>query len=230
VVIHSEEFRRLAIKIVLVEGRKLLREGLSLLLEKHADLKVVGEADDTVAAVKVVRALAPDVVVLTVASPAHTGRPMGELIHELVAARPATRLIIHAMFPTPAFVREVLRAGAAGCLSKECASDELVSAIRTVAGGGVFFSRRIADAVVQGYVAVPDRAASLPELSAREREILRKIADGRTTKQIAASLKVSTKTIETHRRRMMQKLRVKSVAELTKYAVRAGLTSLELPV
>jgi hypothetical protein len=115
---------------VLVEGRKLLREALSLLLEQHADIKVIGEAEDSTAAAKVVHALSPDVVVLTITSPAFPTRPVPEILHDLLSSRSnKPRVIVHAMSPTPAFVREVLRAGAAGCLSKDCASDDVADVL-----------------------------------------------------------------------------------------------------
>jgi DNA-binding NarL/FixJ family response regulator len=135
------------------------------------------------------------------------------------------------LWPNTTFIREILEAGAAGCLTKECASADLVTAIRTVMTHMVYLSPRIAEAVVNGYVLPGGKSAGAARaLSARERQILRRIADGETTKQIALAFKVSTKTIETHRRRIMQKLGKHSVAELTKYAVREGLTSLELQV
>ena len=100
----------MAISVVLVEGRKLLREALSLLLEKHADVKVVGEAEDTAAAVKLVRALAPDVVVLTMTATAYHARPVAEIVHDVVTARAGgTRVVVHAMYPTPAFVRSSMQ-------------------------------------------------------------------------------------------------------------------------
>lgn len=125
------------------------------------------------------------------------------------------------------YVQEMLKVGAAGCLTRACAASDLVLAIRTVMKQQVYLSPRIAEAVVNGYVLPGGGKASL---STREREILQRIAAGETTKQIAAAFSVSTKTIETHRRRMMEKLGLHSIAELTKYAVQQGLTSLELQI
>jgi DNA-binding NarL/FixJ family response regulator len=213
------------INVLLVEGRRVLREGLCLLLEKHADIKCVGEADEADAAVKLVRALSPHVVILNVLAPS---RASTESIRSIAAARPATRVLVLTLHPDPAFIKEMLQAGAAGCLTKECASEEMVTAIRAVAAKQIYLSPKITDAVVAGYVLPPKGTRRDQGLSIRERDILRRIADGETTKEIARALGVSSKTVETHRRRMMQKLGLHSVAELTKYAVREGLTSLEM--
>lgn len=213
------------VNVVLVDGRKLFREGLGALLEKHADLRVVGEADDAAAAPKLVKALAPHVVILNVTLSTRTAT---DAIKSTVTARSGTRVIVLTYQADAGFVREVLQAGASACLTKESASSELVTAIRTVMSQQTYLSPTIADAVVAGYVLPRGKRKSGRTLSAREREILQRIADGETTKAIAATLGVSTKTIETHRRRMMEKLGLHSVAELTKYAVRTGITSLEM--
>jgi len=216
------------IRVLLVDGRKILREGICALLERHPDIKVVGEADEGQAALKVAKALTPDVVIVNLPLSAHGAR---ELFVDMRSAAPHTRIIALTISPNTTFLREILAAGVAGCLTKECASADLVTAIRTVMTHKVYLSPKIAEAVVSGYV-LPGgagRGRGKPaSLSAREKQILQRIADGESTKQIAAACGVSNKTIETHRRRIMQKLGKHSVAELTKYAVREGITSLEL--
>jgi DNA-binding NarL/FixJ family response regulator len=214
------------INVLLVDGRKLFREGLSALLEKHADLKVVGEADDAAAAPKLVKALAPHVVILNAAL---STRGAVKAIEAIAHARSGTRVIVLTFQADPGFVRDVLQAGVAACLTRESASAELVTAIRTVTSKQTYLSPTIADAVVTGYVLSRGKRSSRRMLSGREREILQRIADGQPTRAIASALGVSGKTIETHRRRVMEKLGLHSVAELTKYAVREGLTSLEVP-
>ena len=213
------------VNVVLVDGRKLFREGLGALLEKHADLKVVGEADDASAAPKLVRALSPHVVILNATL---STRSVTDSIKAIVTAKGGTRVIILTFQADAGFVRDVLQAGASACLTKESASSELVTAIRTVMTRQTYLSPTIADTVLAGYLMPQGKKKGPRNLSSREREILQRIADGQTTKAIAGALGVSTKTIETHRRRMMEKLGLHSVAELTKYAVRAGLTSLEM--
>jgi DNA-binding NarL/FixJ family response regulator len=215
------------IRVVLADGRKILREGLCLFLEKHPDIKVVGEAEDAADVVKLAKALAPELVILNL-----TASTFGadRTIRAIRAASPRTRVLALGMRPDTSFIRQILEAGVSGCLTKECASADLLTAIRTVMTHKVYLSPRIAEAVVSGYVLPSDQGARQRRLSARERQILQRIADGETTKQIAGSLRVSVKTIETHRRRIMEKLGLHGVAELTKYAVREGLTSIEVPV
>lgn len=212
------------INVLLVDGRKVVREGLGMLLEQQAGFKVIGESEDAVAAPKLVKALAADVVVLNVAL---ATKKVADSIREISHARSRCKVVVLSMHPSPAFIKEILEAGAAACLSRECASAELVTAIRTVVKGETYLCPRTADALVMGLIAPGSRASNRPQLSSRELETLRGIADGRTTKEIALSLRVSCKTVETHRRRIMEKLNRHSVAELTKYAVSEGLSQLE---
>jgi DNA-binding NarL/FixJ family response regulator len=207
------------------DGRKILREGICVLLEKHADMKIVGEAEEGPAAVKLAKALSPDVALLNI-SLASDGTT--QLIREIRAASPDTRVLALTVRPDSTTIREILAAGASGCLAKESASSDLISAIRTVMSHQVYLSPHIAEAVVKGYVLPAAKGTKVSALSARERQILRRIADGERTKEIASAVGVSVKTVETYRRRIMQKLGKHTVAELVKYAVSEGITSLEL--
>lgn len=212
------------LNVLLVEGRKLLREGLCALLERHHDLRVVGEAEDGQAAVaKLIPALEVDVVVLNVIPPQYAGV---DLVQSLTATFPDVRIVVLTLDPAPHLLRALLDAGAHGCLTRESSATELVAAIRTVMTGKTYLSPRLVDVMVHGYARPAPRVSTRP-LAPREREILARIAAGETTKQIARALGVGSKTVETHRRRLMQKLNKHSVAELTKYAVLEGLTPLE---
>src|SRR4051812_33767231 len=210
-------------RVLLADGRKIFREGLCVLLEKHADLRVVGEADDPRAAVKLVSAVGADVVVL---NPPQSTRDVAEIIRSIRQGA-QTQVIVLSVHPDGTFIREILQAGALGCLAKDSASTELIEAIRSVAAGQMYLSPRISGTVVSDYV-LDGRDTTRKRLAPREREILRRIADGENTKQIAMALRIGTKTVETHRRRIMEKLHKHSLAELTKYAIREGLTSLEV--
>jgi NarL family two-component system response regulator LiaR len=210
------------ISVVLVDGRKLLREGLSLLLARFEDIRVIGDAEDAQTATRLVSALKPDCVVLTISV---ASAATSHVIRQLLKSAD-TRVITNIMHGDPQWVPEVLRAGGSGCLTRDCASEELVSAIRTVAAGGIYVSPNLAGAVMRRYVA--PETDSRTSLSRREREILTYIADGNSTKVIARTLHLSGKTIETYRRRIMDKLGKHTVAELTKHAVQEGLTSLEM--
>ncbi|MDB5323233.1 MAG: helix-turn-helix transcriptional response regulator, LuxR family [Phycisphaerales bacterium] len=212
------------IRVLLADSRRLIREGMGALLERFADIKVIASSEEGQAAIKLAEALSPDVALVNLALSAHAARSS---IEGLRAASPRTRIIALTLSPTTGFIREILSAGASGCLTKDCTSDELLIAIRTVAIHKVYLSPQIAEAVVSGYVLQDKPASRTAALSAREKQILRQIADGESTKQIAAAIGVSAKTVETHRRRMMKKLGAHSVAELTKYALREGITSLE---
>ena len=215
------------INVLLADGRKLLREALSLLLEQHDDIHVVGEAEDGQDATRLVKALSVHVVVLNPTPATHS---VPELVRSILKARPGVRVIVLTFNPTVEFVQDILDAGALGCLTKECAGAELVAALRTVLDNKLYLSPSLVDRVVKRYVRPSTRTTPERSLAPREREILRHIATGQTTKEIAAALGVGTKTVETHRRRIMEKLNRHSVAELTKYAVLEGLTPLETGV
>lgn len=214
------------IQVVLADGRKLFREGLSALLNKHPDIVIAGEADEVAAGARLARAVSAHVVILNASLSA---RAIAENVRLLLNVKPSLRVIVLLMHrDDPAIVREVLRAGAAGCLTRECATEELVRAIHAVSQKQTYLSPALTHAVVSGYVLESEGASTVRPITPREREILRRIADGQTTKQIALHLRVGVKTVETHRRRLMEKLGCHSIAELTKYAIREGLTSLEV--
>jgi DNA-binding NarL/FixJ family response regulator len=213
-------------RILLADDHKILREGIRALLESQPGLTVVGEADNGRTAVAMAKELMPDVVVLDIGMPELNGvEAARRMIHE----NPRLRIIALSMHSDRRFVSEMLKAGASAYLLKDGAFEELVEAIQAVTAGNVYLSPGIAGVVVDDYVSQigdPVRTA-FGVLSSREREVLQLMSEGLATKQIAASLRVSVKTVETHRRQIMEKLDLHSVAELTKYAIREGLTTVE---
>lgn len=213
------------LRLLLADDHGMFREGLRALIEKQTDLEVVGEAANGREAVRLARDLTPTVVVMDVSMPDLNGV---EATRRILKRSPKAKVIALSMHSDRRFVVEMLRAGAQGYLLKDCAYDELVRAIRTVAGGRVYLSPRIAGVVLEDCVrsAAPE-AAPASALTARQREVLQLLAEGHGTKQIARRLHVSAKTIDTHRHNIMNRLNIRSVAELTKYAVREGLTTLE---
>src|SRR5262249_2880612 len=145
---------------------------------------------------------------------------------KIITDRPAAQVIALSMHADRRFVEEMLRAGAKGYVLKDSAFEELATAVRAVVAGKTYLSPRVTGAVVEGYLGRQDgKPSAFARLTNREREVLQLMAEGRSTKQIAMDLKVSVKTVETHRRQLMEKLDIHSVAELTKYAIREGLTT-----
>jgi DNA-binding NarL/FixJ family response regulator len=186
---------------------------------------VVGEAADGRAALALSQEMSPDVVIMDVAMPNLNGI---EATRRIIASAPSTKVIALSMYVDRRFIQGMLEAGASGYLPKDCAFDELILAIRAVAANQSYLGSTIMDIVGKGYQRhFASKVPISPVLSSREREVLQLLAEGRTVKDIAHELKLSVKTIETHRNHISRKLNTNSMAELTKYAVREGLTSLD---
>lgn len=217
----------MSIRIMLVDDHGIIRDGLRSLLEKQDDVEVVAEADDGRKAIALVREHQPDVVIMDISMPGLNGI---DASRRIVADNPEVKIITLSIHSNRRFVSDMLKAGASGYVLKECLFDELVQAVRTVAAGDIYLSPRITGVVVDDYVehlSSDTQRSKLAALSEREREVLQMLAEGKSTKNTALTLHVSPKTIESNRRRIMEKLDIHSVAELTKYAIREGLTSLE---
>jgi DNA-binding NarL/FixJ family response regulator len=209
------------VKLLLVDDHEVVRAGLRTLLQREADFEVIGEATNGRKAIERVRKLLPDVVVMDVSMPELNGI---DATRQVIAAVPGVKVIGLSASEDDRMTIEMLRAGAAGHLTKSAAFEELVTAIRTVIKGNVYFRPSVVMRIAADSVDEPPHSA-FERLSSREREVLQLIAEGKATKEVAAMLSVSVKTAETHRRNLMEKLHVDSVAELTKYAIREGLTS-----
>jgi len=216
----------MSIGVLLVDDHAIIREGLRSLLEKQPDMEVLADTDEGRRAVELVRELSPDVVIMDVTMAGLNGIEATRLI---TAEFPYVKVIALSIHSQRRFIADMLSAGATGYILKECLFDELVQAIQSVAAGGRYLSPRIAHVVVEDYVKHLSGATGSPlqDLTGREREVLQLVSEGKSTKEIALELHVSTKTIEANRRQIMEKLDVHSVAELTKCAVREGLTTLE---
>ena len=212
-------------RVLLADDHKILRQGLRTLLEQEEDMHVVGEADNGRASVKLASELAPDVVIMDVAMPDLNGIDATRRITE---AEPHTRVLALSMHSDGRYVKGMLQAGARGYILKDCAAEELTHAIRTVMADQVYVSPGVTGTIVHDYVRQLSATADEPStLSQREREVLQLLAEGGSTSHIAAELHLSVKTIETHRKHIMDKLGLRSIAELTKYAIREGLTTLD---
>jgi len=216
----------MTIRVLIADDHTIMRAGLRSLLEKEDQIEVVAEAENGRKAVQLAVTHKPDVVVMDVSMPDLNGI---EATSQVLESLPEAKVIALSMHSDKRFVMGMLRAGAFGYLLKDCASRELANAIVSVASNKKYLSPDIAGVVIEDslYGGKPEGETVSSMLSAREREVLQLIAEGWSTKQIAAHLYVSVKTIETHRRQIMKKLDLHNIADLTKYAIREGLTSVE---
>jgi two-component system response regulator NreC len=213
-------------KVLLAEDLTLLRSGVRSLLESTGKVQIVGEAADGREALKLAQKLNPDVVLMDVAMPEMNGI---EATRQIRKAMPQVRVMMLSMHADRQYVFESLRAGASGYVLKNAAPTELLSAIQTVMTGGTFLSSSLADLVMEDYLR---RARGqhtendMEKLSAREREVLQLLAEGNSSSEIARRLHISTRTVDTHRQHIMEKLDIHSIAGLTRFAIRHGLTTL----
>jgi len=213
----------MTISVLLADDHALVRDGLKMLLESQPDVRVVGAVANGREAVELATRLRPDVAVLDISMPEVNGI---EAARRIRAASPQTRIIMLSMHDNAEHVYQALEAGASGYLLKDSAGAEAAVAVRAVHAGRRYLAERISELVISGYLR-EDRADSpLESLSQRERRILQLIVDGQSNAEAARLLNLSVKTVETYRSRMMQKLGLKSVPELIKFAISHGLTQL----
>lgn len=216
----------MAIKILLADDHKIVRAGLKSLLESEADFDVIAEADNGRDTVILAKKLEPNVVVMDVAMPDMNGIDATRKISKLESEVRVLALSAHS---DGVYILGMLEAGAAGYLLKDAAAEELIAALHTISQGRIYVSPLITDTLIGDYLkrvkgeVGPDSIL----LSSREREVLQLVAEGKSTVQIANMLHLSDRTIEAHRKRIMDKLGLRTIAELTKYAIRQGLTSLD---
>ncbi|HTY94356.1 MAG TPA: response regulator transcription factor [Steroidobacteraceae bacterium] len=210
------------IRVLLVEDHRMVREALREVLTKVTDIEVVGEAGDARDGLEGARLLAPDVIVLDIRLPDLNGMEVAKRLRE---AGSTAKILALSAFSDKHFVREMLRSGASGYVTKSAAGTELVSAIRAVAGGQGYFSPEIAATLVaDAHQNAVDPLAQ--PLGRREIQVLRLIAEGSRSAAIADQLQITSATVEVHRRNIMRKLGLRTVAELTKYAIREGIVAL----
>lgn len=208
------------IRVLLVDDHALVRAGMRSLLGSMADVQVVGEAAGGEDALVLAERERPDVVLLDIAMKGMTGLEAAARMRE---KQPGVRVVILSMHAGEEYVLQALRAGAVGYLLKDAATGELELALRSVMRGESWFSPAVSRQVVEGYVQRVGGEATPDVLTARQREVLRLVAGGRSTKEIAYDLNLSVKTVETHRAQIMERLGIRDVAGLVRYALRTGL-------
>ena len=214
----------MAIRIFLADDHAILREGLRSLLEAHSDLSVVGEAADGRQAVRQAGRLRPDVVVMDIVMPELNGIEAAQQIRQL---SPSTQVVILSMYAMTEHIARAFQAGARGYVLKESVGTELVDAIRAVCGGRRYLSPQITEVTLDNLGRLATEAKSpLELLSAREREVLQLVVEGKSSAEIAAKLSLSTKTVETYRVRLMRKLNLRDLPALIRFAIQHGLTPL----
>jgi DNA-binding NarL/FixJ family response regulator len=213
------------VKVLLADDHRLLRSGVRALLERMASVEVVGEASTGREAIERARTLQPELILLDIAMPELTGL---EALPRLKKEFPAIKVLMLSAHNNEEYVIRALRGGASGYLLKDAATEELEQAIRAVMEGKTYLSPAISRPVIDSYLQrVGEMASPLDQLTPRQREILQGIAEGRSTKEIAHDLGISAKTVETHRAQLMERLEIREVAGLVRYAIRCGLISAE---
>ena len=216
----------MSIRILLVDDHQIMRDGLRAILTTEESFQIVGEAENGREAATLARTLVPDVIIMDIGMPDLNGV---EATRQIKAEQPEVKVIALSMYADRGYVLGILEAGASGYVLKTGAYDELHRAFKAVIRGKTYLSPDVTQMVVDAQVRGAPQGASSGQttLGAREREIVQLLAEGHTSPDIARRMHISTRTVETHRRNIMKKLDLHSVAELTKYAIREGLTSLE---
>jgi DNA-binding NarL/FixJ family response regulator len=216
----------MTIRIVLIDDHAMLRDALRVMLAKEADIEIVGEAGDGQDALDLVAHTTPDVVVMDIAMPSMSGI---EATRRLIQQHPGLKILALTTYTDKRFINEMLSVGAVGYIAKSAAGDQLVKAIRTVAQGQSYFCPEAANALLDSVRRAPPLGNSSRRakevLGRREQEVLALLAEGYSSTQIAQQLHIAASTVDVHRRNIMRKLNLHSVAELTKFAIREGLTA-----
>lgn len=213
----------MATKVLLVDDHEIMREGISALLRRHSDMEIVGQASDGRTAMEMAKQLKPDIVIMDIGMPNLNGI---EATRQMISEYPQIKIMALSAHSDGAIVAKMIKAGAAGYMLKDSAFAELVDGLNTITSGKTFLCSKISRVVFSDYINIltNPKTDSSDDLTVREREVLQLVAEGHTTKEIAQMLNLSTKTIDSHREHIMEKLGIRNVAGLTKYAIREGLT------
>jgi len=214
----------MTISVILVDDHEVVRDGLRHLIEAQPDLEYLAGFGDGSAAVRYAAARQPNVAIVDIAMPKMNGIEVTRQIHDVC---PETEILILSMHADPEFIYQAFRAGARGYVIKESAGAEVVTALRTLRGGQRYVSQKIDGTELERYLRERGEDNPIERLSARERQVLQLIVEGRTSAEVAARLNLSPKSVDTYRSRMMKKLEIDDLASLVKFAIRHGITSLQ---
>jgi DNA-binding NarL/FixJ family response regulator len=219
----------MSITVLIADDHAVVRDGLQSMLEAQGDIEVIGHAASGYEAVSQIIQLCPDIAVVDIAMPELNGI---DVTREVIKASPSIRVIILSMYSTREYILQALRAGALGYVLKESAGVEVVKAVRAVHAGHRYLSEKILDRVVDDYLSQSTSIrvkTPLERLSLREREVLQFVVEGKSSVEMGRILGISSKTIDTHRSRLMKKLEIRNIGELIKFGLRQGLTPPEEP-
>lgn len=215
-------------RILIAEDQGMMREGLALMLGKQPDFEVVGTAEDGFEIVQLSKKLKPNIIIMDISMPNLNGIEATRII---TRDCPEIKVIALSMYPNKRFVKEMLKAGASGYVLKSYVFEELINAINTIHAGEKYLSPKITNLLVDNYLDTDaeeeNSSNKLDSLTSREKQVIQLIAEGLNIKQIAARLNISPKTAHANRKKLIEKLDLSGVAELTKFAIKEGLTSLE---
>ena len=215
------------IRVLLAEDHTIVRKGLRSLLDAEVNIEVVGEADDGRQAIQKAQQFQPDVVLMDITMPVLNGLEATRQIKKLL---PQIRVLVLTVHTSEEYIFQILQVGAAGYVVKQAAVEELIAAIMAVSQGNAFISPSVPENIIEEYsrqmngMTAKDNYARLTD---REREVLQLVAEGRSNREIAQMLHITTKTVEAHRSRVMEKLNIRSTADLTRYAIRRGIIAVE---
>jgi DNA-binding NarL/FixJ family response regulator len=214
------------IRILLADDHRIMREGLLSLLEREPFMKIVGEPENGQKAVRLAQTIKPDIAIMDIGMPDLNGI---EATRQMVEKVSGVKVIALSMHSDKRIITSMFRAGAPGYLLKDSAFEELTQAIRAVVVNRIYLSAKLADLVIKDYICISPKTqfSVFSVLTPRERQVLQLLSEGKTAKEIGFHLQVSVKTVETYHQHIMDNLNIHSIAELTKYAIREGLTSLE---
>jgi DNA-binding NarL/FixJ family response regulator len=219
------------LRILLADDHEIVRQGLCSLLQKHDGWEVCGEASDGRKAIEMAKQLKPDVVIVDIGMPHLNGL---DTTRQLLQHDPQFKIIVLTITDSDQVIREALNAGARGFVLKSDAARDLVSAVEALQSNRMFFTPRVNDLVMAGFLdkghAIPRNAPpDLPTLTAREREVTQLLAEGKSSKEVASLLHLSTKTVETHRSNIMRKLSLHSIRDLVVYAIKNSIIQIQMP-